>query len=496
MSQLTKKQIVESVPQKGFFGHPKGLFTLFFTEFWERFSYYGMRAILVYYMYYEVSSGGLGLDKTIALSIVSIYGSLVYMSGIIGGWLADRVFGTSKAIFYGGIFIMLGHIALAIPGNISLFFVSMILIVIGTGLLKPNVSSVVGDIYPENDNRRDAGFSIFYMGINMGAFISPLIVGGLMKTSFHLGFGVAAVGMFFGLLVFVLTKKKNLGLAGTQVQNPLQPTEKKKVFSIFAIAAVTIAILVAIAIPRGWLTFESFIVIVGILGFLIPTVYFVVMYRSPKTNDVERSRIIAFIPLFLASVVFWAIAEQGSTILAVYADTRTNLNIFGYQISPAFFQSFNPLFIITMAPVFAWLWVKLGDRQPNIPQKFSLGLLFAGLSFIIILLPGYFGGTDALVNPLWLILSIFVVVLGELCLSPVGLSATTKLAPAAFSAQTMSLWFLSNAAAQALNAQIVKLYKPETEMMYFGIIGGTAILLSVLLFAVSPIIQRFMKGVR
>ncbi len=496
MSQITKKQIVESVPQKGFFGHPKGLFTLFFTEFWERFSYYGMRAILVYYMYYEVSNGGLGLDKTVALSIVSIYGSLVYMSGIIGGWLADRVFGTSKAIFYGGIFIMLGHIALAIPGNISLFFVSMILIVIGTGLLKPNVSSVVGDIYPENDNRRDAGFSIFYMGINLGAFISPLIVGSLMKTSFHLGFGVAAVGMFFGLLVFVLTKKKNLGLAGTQVQNPLQPTEKKRVFSIFTIAAVTIGILVAIAIPRGWLTFESFIVIVGILGFLIPTVYFVVMYRSPKTNDVERSRIIAFIPLFLAAVVFWAIAEQGSTILAVYADTRTNLNILGYQISPAFFQSFNPLFIITMAPVFAWLWMKLGDRQPNIPQKFSLGLLFAGLSFIVILLPGYFGGTDTLVNPMWLILSIFMVVLGELCLSPVGLSATTKLAPAAFSAQTMSLWFLSNAAAQALNAQLVKLYTPESEMMYFGIIGGTAIIISILLFAVSPVIQRFMKGVR
>lgn len=496
MSQLTKKQVVESVPQKGFFGHPKGLFTLFFTEFWERFSYYGMRAILVFYMYYEVSSGGLGLDKTVSLSIVSIYGSLVYMSGIIGGWLADRVFGTSKAIFYGGIFIMLGHIALAIPGNITMFFVSMILIVIGTGLLKPNVSSVVGDIYPENDNRRDSGFSIFYMGINMGAFISPLISGALMKTSFHLGFGVAAVGMFFGLLVFVLTKKKNLGLAGTQVQNPLQPSEKKKVFSIFAIAAVVIGILVAIAIPRGWLTFESFILIVGILGFLIPTVYFVVMYRSPKTNDVERSRIIAFIPLFLAAVVFWAIAEQGATILAVYADTRTNLNIFGYQISPAFFQSFNPLFIITMAPVFAWLWMKLGDRQPNIPQKFSLGLLFAGLSFIVILLPGYFGGTDTLVSPLWLILSIFMVVLGELCLSPVGLSATTKLAPAAFSAQTMSLWFLSNAAAQALNAQLVKLYTPESEMMYFGIIGGIAIIISILLFALSPVIQRFMKGVR
>ncbi|WP_172369102.1 oligopeptide:H+ symporter [Sporosarcina jiandibaonis] len=496
MSKLTKQEIVDSVPQKGFFGHPKGLFTLFFTEFWERFSYYGMRAILVFYMYYEVSNGGLGLDKTVALSIMSIYGSLVYMSGIIGGWLADRIFGTSKAVFYGGIFIMFGHLVLAIPGNLTMFFISMILIVIGTGLLKPNVSSVVGDIYSETDNRRDAGFSIFYMGINMGGFLAPLIVGSLMKTSFHLGFGVAALGMFLGLIMFVMTKKKNLGLAGTQVANPLAPDEKKKVYTTFAISAIILAALIAISIPLGWLTFNSFIGIVGILGFLIPTAYFVVMYRSPKTNDVERSRIIAFIPLFMASVMFWAIAEQGSTILALYADTRTNLNFLGFKMSPAWFQSFNPLFIITLAPFFAWLWVRLGDRQPSIPQKFSLGLLFAGLSFIVILLPGYLGGSEALVSPIWLILSIFMVVLGELCLSPVGLSATTKLAPAAFSAQTMSLWFLSNAAAQGLNAQLVKFYSPETEMLYFGIIGGIAIALSVLLFFISPLIQRYMKGVR
>ena len=329
MTKYTKQEIVDSVPQTGFVGHPKGLFTLFFTEFWERFSYYGMRAILVFYMYYEVSSGGLGLSQPVALSIMSIYGSLVYMSGIIGGWLADRIFGTSKAVFYGGILIMLGHIALAIPGSLTLFFTSMVLIVLGTGLLKPNVSSMVGDIYPEKDYRRDSGFSIFYMGINMGGFLAPLITGELMKTSFHLGFGVAAVGMFFGLVLFVITKKKNLGLAGMQVANPLAPDEKKKVYSTIGIGTVVIGALIAIAIPNGWLTFNSFILIVGILGFLIPTAYFIVMYRSPKTNEVERSRILAYIPLFIASVMFWAIAEQGSTILAVYADKRTNLNLWG-----------------------------------------------------------------------------------------------------------------------------------------------------------------------
>ncbi|WP_066305479.1 peptide MFS transporter [Bacillus sp. FJAT-29814] len=496
MANLNKQTIVDSVPQKGFFGHPKGLSTLFFTEFWERFSYYGMRAILVFYMYYEVSKGGLGMDKTLALSIMSIYGSLVYMSGIIGGWLADRVFGTSKAVFYGGVLIMLGHIALAIPGTVALFFVSMVLIVLGTGLLKPNVSTVVGDLYAENDNRRDAGFSIFYMGINLGGFLAPLIVGSLMDTSFHLGFGVAAVGMFVGLVMFLVTKKKNLGLAGTTVANPMSPAEKKKVITIIVGAVIVLAILAAITISTGYLTFGTFVNLIGILGILIPTAYFVVMYRSKKTTSVERSRLIAYIPLFIASVMFWAIQEQGSTILASYADTRTQLNFAGIKLSPAWFQSLNPLFIIALAPFFAWLWMKLGKYEPTIPQKFSLALLFAGLSFIVILLPAYFGGTDSLVNPLWLVLSYLIVVLGELCLSPVGLSATTKLAPAAFSAQTMSLWFLSSAAAQAINAQIVKFYTPETEMAYFGIIGGASLVLGVILLMLAPKIQGYMKGIR
>ncbi|WP_057914194.1 peptide MFS transporter [Peribacillus muralis] len=496
MATINKQKIVDSVPQNGFFGNPKGLFTLFFTEFWERFSYYGMRAILVYYMYYEVSKGGLGLDETTALALVSIYGSLVYMSGIIGGWLADRIFGTSKAVFYGGILIMLGHIVLALPGSLSMFFVSMVLIVLGTGLLKPNVSSIVGEIYAENDERRDSGFSIFYMGINAGAFIAPLVVGSVTGYSFHLGFGLAAVGMLVGLIVFVATKKKNLGLAGTIPANPLSQDEKKATFTKLGIAALVIAALIGISAYAGILTIKTFINLVGILGIVIPTLYFIFMYRSPKTTSVERSRLIAYIPLFIAAVMFWAIQEQGATILANYADKRTQLNFAGIEIKPAWFQSLNPLFIITLAPVFAWLWIKLGKRQPSIPKKFSLGLVFAGLSFLVILLPVYFGGSDSLVNPLWLVLSYFLVVLGELCLSPVGLSATTKLAPAAFSAQTMSLWFLASAAAQALNAQIVRFYTPQTEMAYFGIIGGASIILGLALLALSPKIQGYMKGIR
>lgn len=496
MTQKDRQNIAASVPQHGFFGHPKGLSTLFFTEFWERFSYYGMRAILVYYMYYEVSKGGLGMDETTALAIASIYGSLVYMSGIIGGWFADRLLGTSRSVFYGGILIMIGHILLAMPGNIALFFASMIAIVLGTGLLKPNVSSMVGELYVEKDTRRDAGFSIFVMGINLGGFLAPLIVGTVgLDYNFHLGFGIAAVGMLLGLIVFVVTKKTSLGLAGTVIANPLKGDERKKVFTRFGIAAVVLAVLLAVTIPTGLLTISTFIGTVGVLGFLIPTMYFIFMYRSPKTTADERSRIIAYIPLFLASVMFWAIQEQGATILARFADQRTQLEFLGFNLSPAWFQSLNPLFIVLFAPIFAWLWVKLGDRQPSIPKKFSLGLLFAGLSFLIILLPAMLGGSGALVSPLWLVLSYLIVVFGELCLSPVGLSATTKLAPAAFSAQTMSLWFLSNAAAQALNAQLVKFYSEDSEMLYFGTIGGASIALALLLFLLAPKIQSFMKGV-
>jgi POT family proton-dependent oligopeptide transporter len=494
MSQITKDRIIQSVPQKGFFGHPKGLMTLFFTEFWERFSYYGMRAILLYYMYYQVSKGGLGINETTAASIMSIYGSLVYMSGIIGGWIADRLLGSSRTVFFGGVLIMFGHICLAFPDGITALFISMALIILGTGLLKPNVSNVVGDLYDDQDARRDSGFSIFYMGINLGAFLSPFIVGTLgQKYNFHLGFGTAAVGMLLGLITFVATKKKNLGLAGAAVPNPLKPEERTKVFFRIGLGAVVIAILAAATIPTGVLTIDRFTMLVSILGIVLPTCYFIVMYRSDKTTKAERSRLLAYIPLFIAAIVFWAIEEQGSVVLATYADKRTQLDFAGLHLEPSWFQSLNPLFIIAFAPVLAWIWLKLGNRQPSTSRKFSAGLVFAGLSFLVMIIPASINGTHSLVSPLWLVLSFFLVVIGELCLSPVGLSATTKLAPAAFSAQTMSLWFLSSASAQAINAQIVRFYHASTEIIYFGIIGGISVLLGLILFLIAPKIQKLIN---
>ena len=493
----TKDEIVKSVPQKGFFGQPKGLFTLFFTEFWERFSYYGMRAILIFFMYYEVKDGGLGLDHTTANVIMSMYGALIYMSGIIGGWIADRLIGTQKSVFYGGILIMFGHIALSVPGGVTALYASMVLIILGTGLLKPNVSSVVGDMYAENDPRRDSGFSIFYMGINLGAFISPLIVGAVQEgAGFHAGFAVAAVGMFIGLVVFMITNKKNLGLAGIAPTNPMNAAEKKAATRNFSIGTIVIVILGVVAYTTGNFNLNNFSLLITALGILIPTVFITFMYRSPKTNADEKSRLLAYVPLFICAVMFWAIQDQSSTVLATFVDTRTNLTLGGFDIPASWFQSLNPLFIIACAPLFALLWTKWGERGPSTPKKFAISLFFAGASFFVMIFAITLTADGTLVNPLWVVLSFFLVVIGELLLSPVGLSATTKLAPAAFAGQTMALWFLASAAASAINAQLVKIYAVVSEVMYFGVLGALSCVLGIVILFLTPAISRAMRGIK
>lgn len=493
----TKEEIAKSVPQKGFFGHPKGLFTLFFTEFWERFSYYGMRAILIYFMYDTVANGGLGLDKATATSIMSIYGSLVYMSGIIGGWISDRLLGTRRTVFYGGILIMLGHIALSFPGGITMLFISMVLIILGTGLLKPNVSSIVGDIYVKNDPRRDSGFSIFYMGINLGSFLAPLIIGAVQENyNYHAGFSIAAIGMFIGLIMYKISEKKNLGLAGVEPTNPLSPAERVKVLKIASIVLVIVAIVLVIAGLLGWITINNAVNFFTVIGLLAPICVFIWMFTSKKTKSEEKSHLLAYIPLFITGVMFWVIQEQGSTILARYADERTELTLGSFEIPAAWFQSLNPLFIIILAPIFAGIWVKLGKRQPSTPIKFSFSLLFAGASFLIMIIPAVISDGHQLVSPWWLVLSFFLVVIGELLMSPVGLSATTKLAPEAFAAQTMSLWFLTSTAAQALNAQFAKVFDKVTEVQYFGYLGGFAIVLFIVMLMISPWISRKMGAIK
>ncbi|MFC7391486.1 peptide MFS transporter [Scopulibacillus cellulosilyticus] len=491
-----KQKILETIPQKGFFGHPKGLLTLFSIEFWERFSYYGMRAILLFYIYYATTKGGLGLDKATAASIMSIYGSLVYMSTIIGGWLADRILGSRSTIIFGGILIAFGHLALSVPGSVPALYISMALIILGSGILKPNLSNIVGDLYSKTDYRRDAGFSIFYAGANAGALLAPLIVGTVGQMySFHLGFSIAAIGMIIGLIWYALTSRKSLGQAGRYVPNPLTPDEKSKVLTRLGIGALVIIILLIVTITTGLLTINRFTYVVSILGIIIPLVYFIVMYTSKKTTADEKSRIVAYIPLFITAICFWCIQEQGSTIFSEVADSQTKLDFGWLHIQSSWFQSVNPLYIVILAPVFAAVWTKLGKRQPSTPVKFSVGVILSGISFLIMVIPFVLPGNHHAINPLWLVISLLSVTLGELFLSPVGVSATTKLAPAAFASQTMSVWYLTDASAQAINAQLVKFFNFNTEVVYFTVIGIISIIIGIILLLLSKKIHGLMRGV-
>ncbi|GBG95499.1 dipeptide/tripeptide permease [Ligilactobacillus salitolerans] len=483
--------------EPSFLGHPRGLSTLFFTEMWERFSYYGMRAILLYYMYFAVSQGGLGMDKATAASIMSIYGSLVYLSSVIGGFISDRLWGPRRTVFVGGVLIMFGHIVLATPFGQAALFSSIALIVIGTGLLKPNVSEMVGSLYTEEDPRRDSGFNIFVFGINMGAFLAPYIVGWLgQNVNFHLGFSLAAIGMFFGLIQYTMDGKKYLPKEGMYPSDPIQPDETSKLVRNSLIGVVAVILIVVIMFLFNMFNINNIINLLSIFAILLPVYYFVKMLSSKKVDKTERSRVWAYVPLFIASILFWSIEEQGSVVLALFAEDQTKLSILGFNFPASWFQSANPLFIMLYTPFFAMLWTKLGKKQPSSGKKFSYGLFFAGASFIWMMLPVILHGTSAQVSPWWLIASWALVIIGEMLISPIGLSVTTKLAPRAFQSQMMSMWFLGDAAAQAINAQIVRLYTPANEVMYFGIVGGVTVVFGVILLFFVPKIEKLMIGVK
>lgn len=481
--------------QKTFLGHPRGLATLFFTEMWERFSYYGMRAILLFYMFYSVTEGGLGFSKATAASIMSIYGALVYLTSVLGGFMSDRLWGSRKTVLIGGILIMLGHIVLAMPyGKIALF-ISIILITFGTGMLKPNVSEMVGSLYVKDDYRREAGFNIFVFGINFGAFIAPIIVGYIGQTyNFHIGFSLAAIGMFFGLVQYSIDGKIYLSPDSMFPNDPLEPEEIKGLVQKGIAWVIGIGLIWIIMLEFNLFDIDNVILVLSILSLGIPIYYFVVMLTSQKVTLNERKRVVAYIPLFLAAIVFWIIEEQGSVILAIFAEEQTKLTIFNHSFPASWFQSINPLFIMLYVPCFTWLWSKLKKRQPSSAVKFSIGMFFAGISFLWMMLPGILYGTHTKVSPLWLIMSWALVIIGEMMISPIGLSTTTKLAPQAFRSQMMSMWFLTDAVAQAINSQIVKLYDQTTEIYYFGIIGGITIILGFVLLLFASKIKQLISS--
>jgi len=497
---------VATLPDDEVLGHPRGLVTLFFTEMWERLSYYGMRALLVLFMTEQVMSGGMGLDDASATAIYGIYTALVYLVALPGGWMADRLIGAQRAVFSGGIIIMLGHFVLAIPST-NAFFIGLLLVVLGTGLLKPNVSAIVGELYPQGDPRRDGGFSIFYMGINVGAMLGPLICGSLAQSpnyGWHYGFAAAGVGMLFGVIQFWKTKRflGSAGLVPDSCGNAEQDAAvRRRGWRMVAVVMVLLAAFVVYALSGG-IEFEpkaisrmSAYVIVAVTA-----AFFVYLFLFGKLTGPEKKRIIVFIALLMGSAMFWSGFEQAGSSLNIFADRYTQLEFGSITLFSTWFQSVNSIFIILFAPVFAYLWVWLAARNmnPSTPAKFGLALLLLALGFFMMVLASTIVANGDMAMPTWLILTYMFHTFGELALSPVGLSATTKLAPHRYVGQLMGVWFVSIALGNLIAGQIAGEFDPDNiaafPEQYWGIVMTTAGTGIILLLLAKPL-KKLMGGV-
>lgn len=477
------------VDARTLFGHPIGLANLFGVELWERFSFYGMLTILGYYLYYSVTDGGLGLPKSTATGIVGAYGGLVYLSTVLGAWIADRLLGMERTLFYGGVVVMAGHIALAIVPGLSGVGLGLVLVALGSGALKANASSLLGTLYEKGDARADGGFTLFYLGVNLGAFSGPLLTG-LLQThlGFHYGFGAAAIGMAAGLTQYVVFRH-NLGAHGRDVPNPL-PRSAVGWAVVVALAAVAV---IAVALRAGVVTLSNLSQVTTGVIVVAAIAYFVTMLTSSRVTPIERSRVRAFVPLFVANAVFWSLFQQVFTVLAVYSDERMNWSIFGWTAPSNWIGSIEPIWIIALSPVFAILWTRLGTRAPTTPRKFAYGVIGMGLAFLLFL---PMASTSGRAVPALLVVGIMAVfAVSELLISPIGLAVTTKLAPATFRAQMMALYFFSVGLGTSMSGVLARYYDPAHEFTYFGVTGAVAILAGVVVFAVTPRVTRRMAGV-
>jgi POT family proton-dependent oligopeptide transporter len=518
-----EKQLNSEFAGPTVFGHPKGLMTLFFTEMWERFSYYGMRALLILFMTTAVIDGGLGFDDKTSGAIYGLYTMGVYLLALPGGWLADRLFGLKKSVWYGGIIIALGHFTMALPGLINLFetaevekvalsafdtnsfFLGLVLIVFGTGLLKPNISSIVGQLYPAGSSKRDAGFSIFYMGINLGALIAPIVCSTLATYDWHLGFGVAGLGMVIGLIQYKLTSQALDGLGDEPVVETAEEKisfNKLKKGTTYVIAALIaiIAVLFTGIIPI------DVSAIAGASGTIIAVVAFgylgyVIAFGGLDKGDRNKVGVIAI--LFLFSAMFWSGFEQAGSTLNLFAERFTDRTVFGWEIPTGYFQSINSMFIIIFAPIFGAMWVWLGRRnmEPSSPLKFAFGLFALGMGFLVMYFAAKIAASGDLAAPTWLIMTYMLHTFGELSLSPVGLSLVTKLAPKSYGGQMMGIWFLSVALGNLIAGLIAGeasggseealAQMPDQYMLIVYTVLGSA----ALLFLLKPIIRKMMGEV-
>jgi len=478
--------------------HPRGIYTLFFTEMWERLSYYGMRALLVLFMVDSVARGGLGFSDEVATAIYGLYTAGVYLAALPGGWIADRLLGGQRAVWAGGCLIAAGHFTLAVP-RVSFFFVGLLLVVLGTGLLKPNISTLVGQLYPEGGARRDSGFTLFYMGINLGAALGPLICSALgEKLNWHYGFAAAGVGMIAGLIQFRLTRH-HLGTAGLVVpHHPGSPWKAWLGLGIglsLLLGLTVLSLMGVVTLNPVRLAQRTTAVIVG-----LAVAYFLWAFLFAGLEHVQKGRLAVIAILFLAAALFWSGYEQAGSSLNLFAERYTDRKINGFEIPAGWFQSLPAVFVILLAPVVATVWLRLArqGRNPSLVVKLAWGLLLLAAGFFVLI----FGAKRALANgtvwPTWLCFTYLLHVVGELLLSPVGLSSVTKLAPARLAGQMMGVWFLAaalgNLLAGLLAGQVsgTNAAGMPAQFLHVTLIAGGAGL--VLLLCSRPV-RRLMGGV-
>jgi POT family proton-dependent oligopeptide transporter len=485
---------MNSAQDTSFFGHPSGLSTLFFTEMWERFSYYGMRAILILFMTAGLSEGGLGMSTAEAGVIYGLTTAMAYMAALPGGWMADQVLGLRRAVFYGGILIAAGNFVILIPTDAA-FYAGLALIVVGTGLLKPNVSAIVGLLYSDKDSRRDAGFSIFYMGINTGALIAPLACGWVAQYNWRYGFGLAGLGMTIGLIQYSIGARK-LSEAGVRPAGPGNAggARRQLAYALLLLSAV-IVLVVALAL-MGIVSAAQIANASGFILLLTVLIFFAWLLFSSKWTSVERKRLIVVAGLFVAAAIFWSVFEQAGSTLNLFAERSTENRVLGYEYPAPFYQSVNSMFLIVLAPLFAWLWVRLGSREPSSPAKFAFGLFLVGAGFLILSVGAAAAASGVKVSPMWLVLTYLCHTMGELCLSPVGLSAMTKLAPPSVTGLMMGLWFLALSVGNYMGGRMASLYESMSLPTLFSRVGLFAIAAGVVLVVFIRPMVRLMGGVR
>ncbi|MFE0374977.1 peptide MFS transporter [Streptomyces inhibens] len=461
-SSLTKDAAQQGNPVDGgktFFGHPRGLATLFMTEMWERFSFYGMRALLVVYLISGgadaekgAQGGGLAMNLTTASAIYAVYLAMVYLLALPGGWFGDRVWGPRKTVAISAGVIMAGHLALAVPGQ-AMFFVGLGLVAAGSGLLKANISTMVGHLYDgPQDPRRDGGFTIFYMGINLGAFAAPLVIGTVgQSVNWHLGFALAALGMALGLVQFLIGTR-HLNPQSSVVPTPLRAEERAMWLRKGLIWLAVAVVFYGAVVLTGHFTLNWALVPITLLGLIIPITVLARIKRDKDLSATEQTKVSGYIWFFVAAAVFWMIYDQGGSTMSAFAEKNTAGEVFGLSFPSSWFQSVNPLWVMAMAPVFAWLWLWLArsNREPSTTVKFAMAMVLIGASFFVFIVPMMMSSDGTKVSPMWLISIYMIQTIGELCLSPVGLSVTTKMAPRKYASQMLGVWFLAVTAGDCL----------------------------------------------